>query len=134
MDIIVEPAAPHDVAFVCDSWLRSFRRSPSTAGMSVSVYWDRFAPQVRELVASGSVLVARPEDWDRGIIGWVSYEKAPHTFVLHYVYVKNVYRRMGVMAKLLSAAGDSDHQHRVITRLRPPYSDILLARGYKHER
>lgn len=89
-----------DVPLIYDSWIHSCLPSQRRD-------WGNNAFKLRRridaLIRRGSeVKVAIfPEDGDV-ILGWACAEPPS---VLHYVYVKEVYRRQGVAATLLAACG-----------------------------
>lgn len=112
-------AAEPDLGFVFDSWIVGYRDAHA-AGMIAYEDWDVVmrAAITRVLARPGvSVHVAcHPGETDRqsDLYGWIAAERggpwhetmyAPSYFSLvHYVYVKKPYRRMGLGKGLLDAA------------------------------
>jgi GNAT superfamily N-acetyltransferase len=133
----VRPAKPTDMAFVFDSWLKSYRyridrpaaeshrcprckRMPprdingaaAVEGMRTSDYFDVQRDRIVRLLSRGStVVVAFPDEPVRSpdvIAAWACYDALPE--VLHYVYVDDFYRRKGLARRLIG-------ERRVITHL-----------------
>jgi GNAT superfamily N-acetyltransferase len=92
-----------DANFVLDSWSKSFRVSP-WAGVVLNCDWHAtHSAVVRELLERGarvSVICARHNP--RQILAWACWEVLPAgDFVLHYLYVKDPWRRTGLATALL---------------------------------
>lgn len=126
MEVSIGLAGEGDMAFIRDSWLRSYRYSPEVRGVPVAEYWHHCGDRVDRLLGSSSLRIARPVDWDEGIIGWVCYSPT----CVHYIYVKTAYRRRGVGQQLLTS--DRNLLHKKFSHLRPPYSDWLRRRGLSY--
>ncbi len=111
--MILDTPTAEEFAFVFDSWARSFRRSP-WAGCVPNNLWDAVSRECSKgIVDRGArVVVARPDDVAR-VMGYSVYE--PDRRVLHFLYVKDSFRRMGVGTALLNEAapdGDWTYSHR----------------------
>lgn len=110
--------APHDVEelpFIFDSWSRSFRKSP-WAGCVPNYLWEQVVRAcATEILDRGAdVLVALAPGETRRVMGYSVAEPG----VLHWLYVKTDYRKLGIGRKLLSAAtarwpvGPKTYSHR----------------------
>lgn len=117
-----------DRKFLVGSWVDSYRTSHA-AGMISMDDWDAvMAPQVKKVLARDGVLVhvayAPAELEGNDLYGWVAVERDyhiptarkvsgrrvladAHSPLVHYVFVKQPYRRMGIARGLLRAAGVS---------------------------
>lgn len=102
----ISPAGVHhrggthdDVPFVVDSWLESYRRSVDhVAG---PVYWSLHRELADQLLQRSVITIAcHPEDPSH-IFGWSAHEMRGGLMVLHYVYVKADFRRLGLGRGLL---------------------------------
>lgn len=98
-DFILTPVASlgeSAVGFVINSWARSWwKQQPS--GVDPECYWRDFPALCRTVVARGGVKVAHWPDSPNLYMGWVAHD-GPR---LHYVYVKQPYRRTGLAAAML---------------------------------
>ena len=95
------PARDTDLPFVIQTWLRSNRRGPFGSGLTEREYYDTHDPLVRRLLKEETTVIAHPPDSDDEIMGYVCFgDKA-----IHFIYVKSLYRRLGVGWELLDATG-----------------------------
>lgn len=99
--VVVRPATFDDVPFVMDSWLRSFGKGRTWVfrGVDGARFYDNHRKIVEELVARSFVLVACLAEVPDALLGWACAEKD----CLHYMYVKNKYRRKGVATEMLKS-------------------------------
>jgi ribosomal protein S18 acetylase RimI-like enzyme len=98
-EVSLRPAHAADTAFVVDSWLKSFRSS--SGDVPGPIYWRSHREVVDALLQRANVLVAcNPEDASQ-IFGWAAFEKRAGVLVLHYLYVKEPFRRYGIATRLL---------------------------------
>lgn len=109
----IEPPRADEFAFIFDSWARSFRKSP-WAGCVPNHLWDQVSREcAKGLLDRGArVLVAvtpiegRPDE--RRVMGYSISE--PGRKILHWLYVKEDFRDMGVGAALLEATCPGDEE------------------------
>jgi GNAT superfamily N-acetyltransferase len=103
--IATRPAVADDLAFVFSTWLKGYRYGSSfgRGGMRNSVFY----PAHREILEAilgreaTDVLIASVADTPGIDVGYLVYE--PN--VLHWLYVKESFRRRGIARMLLLAAG-----------------------------
>ena len=95
---------PADMPFIMDSWQRSFSRSPFAGVVPNSKWLENSRALVTSLLARGAkvVVACNPEDEDQ-ILGWACAEQDEYKCVVHYVYVKDPYRKDGLSTELLGA-------------------------------
>lgn len=96
--IITRRAAPDDLRFIHSSWLRSYWESGAAPKVDYKTYHDGFGAIVDNLAPSS--LVAAFEAAPTEIAGYVVREGP----IVHWVYVKHVYRRQGIAEALLHGA------------------------------
>lgn len=101
----IRPARAGDERLILSSWLESFRDCSRTANLVPKPFYFPLQREVSTaLLRRGEVLVAcNPMDADQ-IFGWAVVERIARKPVLHYVYVKQLFRRMGIASALLNAA------------------------------
>lgn len=51
------------------------------------------------------MMVAHPKDDIETILGWLSYEIKENTPVIHFIFVKEAFRNMGVAREMITRAG-----------------------------
>ena len=109
--VLFRPYQSSDLAFVASSWLLSYRSSQPTKYIGNDDYYATLHPLVEALArgvrgtgTATTLLAVNPEDSDQ-IYGWVSYGHLGPVPVLHYVYVKELFRRQKIATQLLDQAG-----------------------------
>lgn len=127
----IDVATGSDMPFVMRSWLMSWRHSEVTRTMPGDAYYDWQRKRIDGLLPRCVVLVARPDDWDQGILGWLCGEVVPEGSVVHYVYVKRRSRREGIATALLQQLVDTAPAY-AFTHRRHPYHRWLESRGFVH--
>lgn len=105
-DMIIRPFRPDDRDFIEASWIDSFKDgcvSFINPAVTAGVYYPGQRYLVRRLtMPKAIILVAVTPDYDDAILGWVV---AALPNVLHYIYVKTVFRENGIAKALLAKAG-----------------------------
>jgi len=91
-----------DLSFVYSSWLKSYRTSDASRRMVNDVYYGGHKRVIARLLSTSLAIVAvNPEDPDQ-IYGYIVYAEAAGVPVVHYVYVKQPYRRHGIASQLFA--------------------------------
>ena len=105
-----DEAQPEEYALVFDSWARSFQKSPWAGCIPNHLYAQVSRQASAEIIDRGAfVLVAYVElpNGTRRVVGYAVTEPG----VLHWLFVKHDYRRLGIGKALLArvtAAFSSD--------------------------
>jgi hypothetical protein len=114
-----------DIAFIFNSWLESYRGSLHMKNISNTVYYAGHHNLIERIMKrSEAVIACNPEDQTQ-IYGYIVYEIITGVLVLHYVYVKQPYRKLGIMKQLLEKAGRKEKVAFVYTH--ETYSGSKLA-------
>lgn len=104
MEILIRKRIPSDLAFVFDSWMKSWRTSKWAGVIPNHLYFETQRVLIEDLIARGAwILVAHPEGQVDTIIGWACAEQKDERCVLHYIYVKDPFLGLGIAEKLLDA-------------------------------
>ncbi len=132
---IIRPALPSDIAFIYATWLRSYRKdSLIGANCGTDIYFQSYARIMDGLLASPKVevLIAALKEDEDIIIGYLVAEPG----VLHYVFVKDAFRKLGVARSLYEASfpdtNFTTHTHwtrtasPIIQTLKLDYNPFLL--------
>lgn len=118
-EIAYRPGVPRDKNFILNSMMTSFRDAPCNKLLGREEY-NRYHDVFTRLLEVCKVTVAvSPEDHDQ-ILGYAITASFGEAKVLVYVYVKHVFRRMGIGQGILSAAGIS---------LKKPFFYLYLSRA-----
>lgn len=97
--LLCDKLKPDDRNFIINSWLQSYYGCSATHHIKRQQYYIGQRDIINNILESPitKTIFIRPIDWEDGIIGYVIY----NSNTIHYFYVKNVYRKMGLASKLL---------------------------------
>jgi|SRR5688572_11308790 len=102
-----------DINFVLKSWLKSYKESMFATNIPGAVYFDEHKQVIMGELARGSeIVVAVNEEDDDQIIGFLCFDRTRlgTCLIVHYIYVKSPFRKMGVGRVLMDEAiGRCDH-------------------------
>ena len=100
-----------DVPFISNSWLKNYRYSFEVAGVPTNTYYDNHHRLLVELIPRSAVVVlCNPQRPDH-ILGYAVYEKTMGALVIHYIYMKKVFRRRGLARKMIEAILELEFEH-----------------------
>lgn len=104
--MILDTPTADELKFVFDAWSNSFRKSPWAGCIPNHLYDQVSRETARTILDRGAVVLVAvtPIDGQEGrrVMGFVVVE--PNRNVLHFLYVKEMYRRLGIGRALLEAA------------------------------
>lgn len=99
--VLIRPATEADLPLIFSSWIRSYRHgNPATLRQGRS-YAESQHRIVERLLARAEVRVACYSGSPSLILGWACIERKNST--IHYCYVKNAYRGLGLVRSLLGS-------------------------------
>jgi GNAT superfamily N-acetyltransferase len=99
--VTVRAAALEDAPFIFSSWLKSYRQSEAVKGLSDDIYFDGQRSVINRILLRSACLVAVDPDDASHLYGFICFEEHYPNPVLHYVYVKQAYRKLGVASLLM---------------------------------
>ena len=92
-----------DVKLVMDAWIKGFRNSPYAGCVTNDRWHETQANTVEQLLARGSrLLVLCSETRPDQIVGFACWEPVKGGLCVHYLYVKDPFRRKGLGTALLA--------------------------------
>ena len=104
-----------DLNLIYSTWLKSYRSSPFASYMSNDTYYDNHKKYLEKILHSPTTevtILCEIDDEDHIYCYMVSEKGLP---VVHYLYVKYTYRKMGfakaLMAPLLSTGQEIEITH-----------------------
>lgn len=102
-EIELRVAKPEDLNFIFATWLKSYRHSSQFARrISNTVFFTWHHKVIERLIGRGAqISVAHPKGEPDVILGYGCAELFDGQPVVHFIYVKKPFRRMGVATKLL---------------------------------
>ena len=99
----IRPMREGDVNFILSTWLKSYyeelRRNGSkgVAYPKDDVFFQGHQEKIKETIKNGECFVCVAPDDENQIIGWIAMSAT----AVHYCYVKQVFRQMGVAKQLM---------------------------------
>jgi hypothetical protein len=96
MKVVLRQATADDTSFIYSSWLKSYRNTQKH--VNSETYFKGQHDLITLLLNNSSVIVICPEDDPESIVGYMVYSDD----VLHWIYVKSVFRNLGMAKTLMS--------------------------------
>lgn len=97
--VIVRPMLPSDRAYVTNSWIKSYR-IPSM--IPTTVYRAHYPGIVETCIDCAETLVIAHEQTPTLIVAWACGQSDMRVPTLHYAYVRDGARRLGLAHRLVS--------------------------------
>lgn len=102
--LTIRHANDTDVAFIFSSWLKSFRDSGFLVrAVPNTIYFTNHHKILQNLIKRSTVFVACDPKDSSNIYGYVVAETISGSFVLHFIYVKQSFRKLGVGKALFNS-------------------------------
>jgi GNAT superfamily N-acetyltransferase len=102
--VTFRPFSASDHNFIMNSWLKSWRNGPPRQ-LPNEQYYREQTFVVQQILANSRVVVAcNPED-ETQIFGYIVAQDSPAARFVHYLYVKQPYRRLGIARALVKETG-----------------------------
>lgn len=105
--IIFRAHKSEDLNFILDSWGRSvFSGTSAKKYVTPEEFHSFHRPQRMRFFSKPNTtcIVCVPDDDLNQIIGWIAVESIPSGLILHYLYVKDVYKKQGIATMLIKRA------------------------------
>lgn len=99
--IRVRLATEVDVPFIFNSWLKSFRAEHFAVNITNTIYFNEHHKLIEDLLQTCEVYIACDHNNPEDIFGYICAERIDGILIIHYVYVKHMYRRLGIGKTLL---------------------------------
>lgn len=115
----VRPATASDAPFIFSSWLKCMRGSSFAREITSTVYYAEQHKIIERLLKTCTVYVACDEANVDDIYGYICAEQIDGIFVLHMVYVKHMYRNLGIGTLLLNSFNHSADAASIYTQHTP---------------
>ena len=104
-----------DLAFIFNSWLKSYRFSHFGEKITNTIYFSDHHKVIEAILDKSNVLMACSIDDPSQLYGYVVTGLEDGFLVLHFIYVKHTFRNMGIGKTLLDAVGHSSDKAAVYT-------------------
>jgi ribosomal protein S18 acetylase RimI-like enzyme len=104
---LIRDALPSDLAYVKNTWVKSFGDSPWGQSLNRAVYREGHSRLVEALTERCAIAIACDTEDTDVVFGWLAYEGG----VVHFCYVREAMRRQGIARSLLGDKADVAQQY-----------------------
>jgi len=102
----IRDKVPSDEDFIFDSWLNNYQATSYFAKRMKKQTFMKFHPLIANAIMLRPTTVCKiAGDEDFTIYGYIIAEPFPDAPVVHYLYVRPEYQRLGIARKLFEALG-----------------------------
>ncbi len=98
-------ATSEDAAFIFNSWLKAYRHSKVVQSIPNEIYFNGQHKVIEGLVKRAQFIIACNPTDESQIFGYGVGEMLESVLCVHFIYVKEPYRKLGIAATLLQALG-----------------------------
>lgn len=110
-----------DRNFVVNSYLKSYRNSPDAQHVVGDFYFTGQTRILEKLLQTAEVVVACNPDKEDDIYGYAIVEGSKSRPVVHYVYIKQAFRRQKLAQRILHACFNQFNVQATIITHKPKY-------------
>lgn len=106
LPVSVREATADDRGFVIQAWITGYQRSKEVDDLRGSEFSPLQRAFINRILARGRTLIAFNADDPTQFFGFVVFETEPKVdvAVIHWIYVKSVFRNYGIAKRLLEAS------------------------------
>lgn len=121
---------------IYSSWLSSYRISRSVRGVPHSVYFLKHHRVIEMLLRMPETLplIACDADNPHHIFGWCVSQVVNGVLCIHYLFVKEEYRKMGVAKRMVRQLLDQEAQEMPVIVYTHDTPDVFRSLGPQKER
>jgi len=102
-NVLIREMETQDIPFVFNSWLKSYANSPTVKFVDRTIYFNEQHKVIERILVKQKTLIACDKDSPDNIFGYICFGELQNVFVVHYLYVKNIDRKLGIARQLLEA-------------------------------
>lgn len=108
------PYVPEDLNFIRSSWGTSYLTGCEEEVFLTPKFFHAYHRPIRDRILERetiAIIVCSATDAPEQLIGWILVEKpvdAIKSLIVHYIYVKEIYKREGIATELLSRVTDGE--------------------------
>lgn len=108
----IREATSEDMNFVFSSWLKSYKPSFFSKMVEPTIYFENHHKILEKIFKTAKIKIACAKDDISQIYGYVCSDIVQGVKVIHYVYVKHTFRKLGIAKALVKDAG---HDSKVVS-------------------
>lgn len=103
--LLIRPAQESDLNLILSSWLKEYRYAPFTKGIESKLYYKHHKELILSLLASSQCQVICQREDLNAVLGYMvfSYDTL-NNLIIHYLYIKNTFRKLGFGRTLVQNA------------------------------
>jgi L-amino acid N-acyltransferase YncA len=113
-----------DLNFIMSSYLKSYRTAGDNTRMTNEVYFFNYKKIIARILERCQCLIACDPEDEAHLYGYILYEMIEDMPVLHYVYVKHVYRYLGIAKQLAEKAIGKDNKAIVASHVTKIFDNV----------
>lgn len=94
-----------DIPFIFNSWLKSYRDAPAVKNVPNTIYFSEHHKVIEHILNAKGLMIlvaCNPDDRDQ-ICGYIVGELSENDSIVHWLYCKHPFRKMGI-GRALEAA------------------------------
>ncbi len=131
LPIQIRKAQRSDVPFITSSWLKSNRDGFMVRSVPNTVYYHQHHKILEAIMPNGIVIVACNEEDPDQILGWCCAEVVDTALVIHYIYIKQPFRKFGIATKLVTLLEETEKPPAVmVTHSNPMVRPLIKDKGW----
>lgn len=130
----LRPYTEDDIPLIQSSWGSSYYKGANYHHYLSPQEFHRFHRPIREAYfkrPTAAVIVATAKDDPTQILGWIALEKVNQALVVHYIYVKQIYKNLKIASDLLETT-TAKHQSVLFTHLTEKAARIMDKHSYRY--
>jgi len=103
LPIVIREATVDDAPFIFNSWLKSYKDSDFARRVPNIIYFAEHHKLIEGLLSHCSIYVACSEEDSNQILGYIVASSFTGTPIIHYIYIKHSFRKLGLATQLISS-------------------------------
>lgn len=97
-----------DYNFIYNSFLLTVREALPSSMIPKNIYFKEKAKEIENILNSSTTVIASQPDFPEIIYGYSIFRKFLDNTIIHFIYVKANFRKLGIMTDLLSYVNIKD--------------------------
>lgn len=102
LPILFRDPHPADLNFIFNSWLQSFKGSKVLDHISQEFYYQGQHQVIERILRQANIKMLVNSEQTEDIYGYIIFEEIEGIFVMHYAYLKQTFRYLGLFRRMLN--------------------------------
>lgn len=125
---LIRYACPDDINLIRNAWYRGVRETKPNILIPSNLFHQHQSILMTRRLADSAVLVLSHPDDPSQIYGFIIYQVERGILIVHWAWTRHIWRRSGVMTRLLCCASSSWRSNPIILTSPAKQLDRLLGR------